>query len=240
VRPYDRLTIIRNRHRVRDLRLFRARVRAYFEQFEYDVQDLPIDWDSVRTARAEIHRMLPRIAQIVRAADLGASTAGSMRSPAARAVEILHDIFSPRYAEGEYQEILDVIDMAIGVYDASRYGALLRTVNPFYYVATALRFLAGLPRGGLVAIGVLRPLGERRRPIDAAGLDAAATRLAGIEGLLDRRFGEMREWQSRLFSEQAGQLTDVAERMDFLERVLAQRVPAQRLKAGDRKASTPA
>jgi hypothetical protein len=125
------LTIIRNRHRARDLRIFRTRVLAYFGLFEYDTENAPVDWDLVRAARADINRMLPRIAQIVQAADLGASTAGSMRSPAARAVEILHDVFGPRYAEGDYQEILDVIDMAVGVYDAGTWGSLLRTVNPF-------------------------------------------------------------------------------------------------------------
>jgi hypothetical protein len=119
-------------------------VRAFRETD--DTENEPVDWDAVQAARADINRMLPRIAQIVQAADLGASTAGSMRSPAARAVEILHDIFSPRYADGDYQEILDVIDMSVGVYDAGKYSALMRTVNPFYYVMTALGFPAGLPR----------------------------------------------------------------------------------------------
>jgi hypothetical protein len=239
MKPYDRLTIIRNRHRARDLRIFRGRVRAYFEHFEYDAEDLPVDWEGARAARAAIHRMLPRVIQIVRAADLGASTAASIRSPAGRAVEILHDIFSDRYANGEYQEILDVIDMAVGVYDAHQYGALMRTFNPFHYVMTALGFLAGLPRRSLIAIGLLRPRSERALPGNVAGMEAALSRLAGAEGLIETRFAEMREWQSRLFAEHAEHLTDIAERMDFVERVLAQPGPVQRLKAGEKKVRTP-
>jgi hypothetical protein len=238
MKPYDRLTIIRNRHRARDLRIFRTRVRAYFQHFEYDAGDLPVDWEGARAARAEIHRRLPRIAQIVQAADLGASAAASTRSPAGRAVEILHDIFSARYAEGEYQEVLDVIDMAVGVYDAHQYGALVRTVNPFHYVLTALGFLAGLPRRALIAIGFARPRSGRGRPGDVAG-EAALSRLAGTEALIETRFAEMREWQSRLFAENADHLTDLAERMDFVERVLAQPSPVQRLKAGEKKVRTP-
>ena len=233
VRPYDRLTIIRNRHRARDLRIFRTRVLAYFGLFEYDTENAPVDWDLVRAARADINRMLPRIAQIVQAADLGASTAASMRSPAARAVEILHDVFGPRYAEGDYQEILDVIDMAVGVYDASTWGSLLRTVNPFHYLATALGFLAGLPRRALVAIGLLRPRSAGSRLDGPTGSEAALSRL------IDSRFAEMREWQSRQFAENADHLTDLAERMDFVERVVAQGSPVQRLKPGGKKASTP-
>jgi hypothetical protein len=237
--PHDRLTIIRNRTRVRDLRTFRERVRTYFEQSEYDTPDTPVDWEGVRAARAGIHRMLPRIVQIVQAADLDVTTVALPRSAAGRALEILHGIFSDRYAHGEYQEILDVIDMTVGVYDATRYGALLRTVNPFHYLGAALRYLAGLPFRTLVAFGLVRPRSAPNRPASVTGLDAAVARLADTEGLIERRFADMREWQSRLFAESASQLTDLAERMDFVERVLAQPNTMQRLKAGDPKVRTP-
>jgi hypothetical protein len=57
--------------------------------------------------------------------------------------------------------------------------------------------------------------------------------------LIETRFAEMREWQSRLFAENADHLTDLGERLDFLERVLAQQSPVQRLKPGEKKAVTP-
>jgi len=71
MKPYDRVTILRNRHRARDLRIFRARVQGYFEQLAYETENQPADWESLRAARAEINRMLPRVIQIVQAADLG-------------------------------------------------------------------------------------------------------------------------------------------------------------------------
>lgn len=224
MKPYDRLTILRNRFRARDVRNFRGRVRAYFEQFEYDAEGLPVDWEGVQATRAEINRMLPRIAQIVEAADLE--------------TEMLHNIFSSRYAQGAHQEILDVTDMAIGVYDASRFAALARTFNPFHYVLTALGFLAGLPRRALVAMGLFRPRSPRR-PDDLARVESVLSRLAGIDELIETRFADMREWQSRLFAESADRVADLAERMDFLERVLAQQRPVQQLKPGEKKAATP-
>ncbi len=232
--PYDRLTIFRNRHRVRELRIFRARVQAYFEQFEYD-DGLPIDWEGARDARAEINRLLPRIVQVVRAADLGSS----MRNPAGRAVEILETIFSARHSHGAHQEILDVIDMAIGVYEANRYGAMMRTVNPFHYVMSAFGFIAGLPRRAFIAIGFLSPRTTRVRPDDVAGLETALARLAATEELIETRFAELRQWQAQLFSENAHQLTDVAERMDFVERVLGQQPHVPRLEARAKKVVTP-
>ncbi len=239
MKRYDRLTILRNRHRARQLRIFRGRVQAYFEQLEYDAEGLPVDWDGVRAARAEINRMLPWVVQIVQAADLGATPIASMRNPAGRAVEILHDMFSDRYSQGAYQEILDVIDMAEGVYDATQYTALMRTFNPFHYLMTALGFVAGLPRRALLATGLLRLRSARIRPDDVARFEAALSRLAGTEELIETRFAEMRQWQSRLFAENADQLTDVAERMDFVERVLAQHTPGQRIEAGEKKVATP-
>jgi hypothetical protein len=239
MKPHDRLTVFRNRVRARDLRLFRGRIQAYFDQFEYDAEGLPVDWEGSRAARAEINRMLPRVMQIVEAADLGASSGGSARHPAGRAGEILQGIFRPGHAQEGCQEILDVIDMAIGVYDASQYSALLRTFNPFYYVLTALGFLAGLPRRALVAIGLVRPHASRIRPEDLTRLQAALSRLAGTEELIETRFAEMRELQSRLFQEHGDLVTDLAERMDFMERVLAQQSPPERLKLSEKKAITP-
>jgi hypothetical protein len=240
MQPYDRVTILRNRVRARDLRIFRARVQRYFELLEDETEGQPGDPDGLRAARAEINRMLPRVIQIVEAADLGGSAPASARSPAGRAVEILHDIFSSRYGPGAYQEILDVIDMALGVYDANLYAALARTVNPFHYLMAALGFAGGLPRRALVAIGVLSPRAARIRPADLERLEAALSRLAGTEELVEARFAEMREWQSRLSADSAAQVMDLAERMDFLERVLAQQQPVQQLKPGEKKKATPA
>ena len=45
MKPYNKLTIVRNRHRARDLRRFRELVETYFEQAAYVTDDLPVDWD---------------------------------------------------------------------------------------------------------------------------------------------------------------------------------------------------
>jgi hypothetical protein len=210
MKSYDRVTILRNVFRARDLRLFRERVQDYFDQLEHE--------EDTRATRAEINRMLPRILEIVQAADLA--------GPAPRAVETLHHIFSDRYSPGAPEEILDVIDMAVGVYDANRFAALARTVNPLHYVGAILGFVAGLPRRALVAFGLLRPRSAKASP------DATAD-------LIESRFAEMREWQSGRFAENADQLTDMAERIDFLERVLAQQPPRPQLRAGDKQKVTP-
>jgi hypothetical protein len=237
MKPYDKLTIVRNRHRVRDLRRFRERVEAYFEQAEYVADDLPVDWEGARAARSQINQMLPRVIQVVHAAGLDAPTANTTDpSPTVADVKVLRNIFSVRYADGAEQEILDVIDMALGVYEASRFNALARTVNPFHYAATALGFVASLPRRLFTALGLLplRPRVPRIGAQDVARLEAVASRLAGAEELIERRFAEMRDRQAQQFAENNRELAELAERIDFAERVLAQQRPINSLQSPDK------
>jgi hypothetical protein len=96
--PYDKLTIVRNRHRARDLRRFRELVETYFERGEYGPDDMPVDWDGMRAARAQINQMLPRLLQIVHAAKLDARTADATDpGPTVADVRVLRNIFSVRW-----------------------------------------------------------------------------------------------------------------------------------------------
>ncbi len=223
MKHYDRLTILRNRHRVRDLRVFRELVVAYYERSEYDADDLQMDWEGAQAARAQINRMLPRIADVVEAARIGTAAATGNPGIAVGKPDALQHIFTDRYVSTGGQEVLDIIDMTIGVYEASRFGALARTVNPLYYVGTLLGFVFGLPKQFFNALGFGRPSHlPRIQAEDVKRLEAAAARLAETEDLIEMRFSELRERQARQVAEHAQQLTELAERLDFAERVLTQ------------------
>lgn len=234
MKPYDKLTIVRNRHRARDLRRFRELVETYFERAEYVTDDLPVDWEGARAARSQINQMLPRVIQIVHAARLGAPPGDSTDpGPGIADVEVLRNIFSARYADGAEQEILDLIDMALGVYEANRFNALARTFNPLHYTVALLGYVASLPRRMFTAIGLWprRSRAVRIRPEDIARLEAVAARLANAEDSIERRFADMRDRQAQQFAENARQLDELAERVDFAERVLAQQRPPNRLES---------
>ena len=64
-------------------------------------------------------------------------------------------------------------------------------------------------------------------------LEAVAARLANVEELIEMRFTEMRGRQAHEFTENAHLLEELAERLDFAERVLAQQPPVKRLEAPD-------
>ena len=237
MKPYDKLTIVRNRHRARDLRRFRELVETYFERAEYYADGQPVDWEGAQAARSQINQMLPRVIQIVHATGLHAPTASTTDpGPTVADVKILRNIFGARDADGTEQEILDVIDMALGVYEASRFTALARTVNPFHYALTALAFVASLPRRGLTALGLWprRPRAPRMRAEDVTRLEAVASRLGNAEELIEMRFAEMRDRQTQQFAENSRELAELAERVDFAERVLAQQRPINALELPDK------
>lgn len=241
--PSDNITFLRNRHRARDLRRFRVMVETYFERAEYVADDLPVDWEGARAARSQINQMLPRVIQIVHAAGLDARTAPTTGpGPMVADVEILRNIFSSRYADGAEQEILDVIDMALGVYEASRFNAMLRSINPLHYAVSLLGFVARIPRRALRALGLWpeRSFVPRMRPEDITRLEKVASRFADAEKLIETRFAEMRERQAQQFADSAGQLAELAERLDFTERILAQQRPINQLEPpGEKDVATP-
>ena len=235
MKRHDQITIIRNLHRVRELRLFREAVETYFERSERDVNDVPMDWQGAQAARSRINQMLPRIIDVVRAAGLG-SLAGTAASTdpgvALGRVEVLQRIFSARLGDGLDQEIFDVLDMAVGVYEGDRFAAMLRTINPLYYAGTALAFLARVPRRILAALGVrFSPRGSRLGEADLARLESVAARLTEAEELIDTRLAAVLDRQALRHAEFTRELTELAERLDFAERMLPRQEQPKRLGA---------
>ena len=235
MKPHDQLTFIRNRHRARELRLFRELVETYFVRSERDVNDVQMDWEGAQAARSRINQMLPRVMQIVRAAGVGGSLRGAMTTdpgPSLGRVEVLLRIFSTGYGDGLEQEILDVIDMALGVYEGDRFMALARTVNPLHYAAMILGFLARAPRRFFTSIGLWsRSRSSGLGAADVARLEAVADRLADVENLIDTRLAAVQDRQAMRHSEYSRQVAELAERLDFAERVLARQRPLERLEA---------
>lgn len=244
LKPHDKLTLIRNRHRARELRLFRDLVEAYFDRSQRDTDDVPLDWEGARAARSRINQMLPRIIQIVRAAGLGGSaTVPGATDPGLSLgrVDVIPRIFSAREGDGLDQEIVDVIDMALGVYEADRLPALIRTVNPIHYAATALGFLARGPRRLLAGLGFRgRQQTSGLGAVDIPRLEQMATRLDHVEESMEDRLAGAQDRQALRLAEYQRQLSELAERLDFTERVLAQRAPQEQLPPPSRQEiSTP-
>lgn len=236
---YDKLTIIRNRQRVRELVRFREVVERFFEKSEYVADDQPLDWEGARAARAQINRMLPRVIQIVSAGGLGSHSDGL--GPKNAGIDAIRNIFDARDTVRAEEEILDLVDMATGVYQANRFSALWRTINPLHYTGVVLEFVLGLPRKGLTAMGVVGKSAATTPLLQAeyvTRLDAIATRLADGQDSIETRLVEMGNRQEQRLSENSDQLANLSERLEFAERMMTQlQKPAGA--AGDEEVATP-
>jgi hypothetical protein len=244
MKPHDQLTFIRNRHRARELRDFRELVESYFVRSQRDENGIPFDWEGAQAARSRINQMLARILGVVRAAGIGGPAAPGMTTDPGillARVEVLTQIFNPRYGDGLEQEIFDLIDMALGVYESGRFAALGRTVNPLHYAGAALAFLTRAPRRILSTIFLgRRPSVARLGPVELQRLEAVAARLADAEDLIDSRLAAAQDRQALRYADQGRQLAELAERLDFAERVLARHGTAERLaKPEESDAPTP-
>lgn len=225
--PYNKITIVRNRHRVRDLHVFREFVQAYFERPEYDTDGLQVEWDNRQATRAQINQMLPRVVQVVNAAGLGAAATVTNPGVGVGNPDAVQNIFTARYANTDGQEILDVLDMAIGVYEGGRFAAMARTANPFFYAARILGFVIGLPRMFFATLG-FPSFRSRPANIEEKGvvrLEAVTSRLAQAEELIEMRIAEIHERYGHQLAQSADQIAELAERLDFAERMLTQQRP---------------
>ena len=220
--PATELTIIRNLYRSRELREFRKWVEVWFERSDRDPDDIVFDAEGARTARSQINRMLPRILGIVRAAGIGSVALRDTSTDPGQILgrlDVLHRIFNARPGDGVDQQIYDLIDMAIGVYDGDKPVALVRSINPLYYAGRILSWFGRGPRRFFAALG----FGRRATLDDArlARLEDIAARLAETEDLIDQRFAALQDHQGRQRASQAAQIAELAERLDFVERVIA-------------------
>lgn len=225
LKPLHQLTLIRNRQRVRELWQFRDMVDAWFARSERDEHDMPVDWEGAQAVRSRINQALPRILQIVQAAGIGRSLRiDTHTDPGLRIgrIDVLERIFSASYSNGLDQEIFDVIDMALGMYEADRFGAAMRTVNPLHYAGALLGFIGRVPRRFVRALGFGR--GSRvasLSPADLARLEMVAARLADAEDLIDSRLATALDRQAQRHADYSRQLGELADRLDFAERLLA-------------------
>jgi hypothetical protein len=89
-----------------------------------------------------------------------------------------------------------------------------------------------LPRRLLAALG-LWPGPRRSRPGagDPADLESVVARLAEAEELIDTRLTAVQDRQALRHAEYSRQLAELAERLDFAERVLSLQPPLKRIEA---------
>lgn len=147
---YKRITIWDNKKRIELLNNFKELVIAYFENIEYPAYSLGeySENDEARKIRSEINMIMDKIHSVVILAG-GSLTVFQAPPPAiggiAGNIDLLHNIFNLYRFQIPEQQLLDHIEIAIGIYKNDTINALLRTYNPFFWLGLILEYIVRLP-----------------------------------------------------------------------------------------------
>lgn len=146
---YKKITIWENRNRTKLLIEFRSLVVTYFKNmhikgFFFDV----VENKKARQVRIEINMILDKIYSFILLAGVNPTmpyypppVVGGL----ARNIDMILNIFDLHRYQIKPQQLLNLIERSIGIYENDRLNALLRTVNPFFWLGLILDYIVSLP-----------------------------------------------------------------------------------------------
>ena len=155
MRYYTKILIWENKRRLNKLREFRPLMIRYFNNSQVGFGGGRVEESAAKEARREINLLRGEIHSII--LNSGIDPSFSWTPPAAvgddeTEIDLIEDIFNLDQFDIGPNNLLDLIDRAIGKYDANRKSAFVRTFNPFFYLGLVLDTISDLP---FIAIGIL-------------------------------------------------------------------------------------
>lgn len=147
---YKKITIWENRKRTELLVAFRNLVDTYFTNLE-DYSHLGLDPhenEKAKKARREINMILDKMHSVIILAGVSPTIYYSP-PPAigglAGTIDLIYNIFNLHHFEIKPENLLDLIDRAVGIYENDRLNAWLRTINPLFWLGLILDYIVSLP-----------------------------------------------------------------------------------------------
>ena len=165
MRYYTKILIWENKRWLNKLREFRPLMIRYFNNSRVGFGGGRVEESAAKEARREINRLRDEIHSII--LNSGIDPSFSWTPPAAvgddeTEIDLIEDIFNLDQFDIGPNNLLDLIDRAIGKYDSNRKSAFIRTFNPFFYLGLVLDTISDLP---FIAIGIF---GFNRQKIKAS------------------------------------------------------------------------
>ncbi len=148
---YKKITIWENNSRSKLLQDFKDLVITYFNNLEYPRYGGGFEFtekEEAKEARSKINKILDKTYSIMILA--GVSLTVFQAPPPAIGgiacdIDILHNIFNLHRFQIPHEELLDHLERAIGIYKNDRNNAILRTINPFFWIASVIDYFVSLP-----------------------------------------------------------------------------------------------
>ena len=155
MRYYTKILIWESKRRLNKLKAFRSLMIRYFNNSRVGFGGGRVEDSAAKEARREINLLRDEIHSII--LNSGIDPSFSWTPPAAvgddeTEIDLIEDIFNLDQFDIGPNNLLDLIDRAIGKYDSNRKSAFIRTFNPFFYLGLVLDTISDLP---FIAIGIL-------------------------------------------------------------------------------------
>ena len=155
MRYYTKILIWESKRRLNKLKAFRSLMIRYFNNSRVGFGGGRVEESAAKEARREINLLRDKIHSII--LNSGIDPSFSWTPPAAvgddeTEIDLIEDIFNLDQFDIGPNNLLDLIDRAIGKYDSNRKSAFIRTFNPFFYLGLVLDTISDLP---FIAIGIL-------------------------------------------------------------------------------------
>ncbi len=155
MRHYTKILIEENKRRLNKLREFRSLMIRYFNHSRVGFGGGRVEESAAKEARREINRLKEEIHSII--LNSGIDPGFSWTPPSAvggdeTKIDLIEDIFNLDQFDIGPNNVLYLIDRAIGKYEANRRSAFVRTFNPFFYLGWVLNAITDLP---FIIVGIL-------------------------------------------------------------------------------------
>ena len=165
MRHYTRILVWENKRRSNKLREFRSLIIRYFNNSRVGFGGGRVEQSAAKEARREINRLREEIHSII--LNSGIEPVFSWTPPSAVGgdetnIDLIEDIFDLDQFDIGPNNVLGLIDRAIGEYESNRKSASVRTFNPFFYLGRVLDTVSDLP---FIVIGIF---GVNRQKIKAS------------------------------------------------------------------------
>lgn len=136
-------------NRISALKRFGKALEAYISHSQvHNMISIPKDAEG-EEARERVNRLLPKVSKFVRESGCSTSIVYTpppiVGGPILPNVDLLTNIFQLSRFDVSYYAIFDFVQRAIGYYNDEAPKALIRTLNPFWWLAQIVAFLISVP-----------------------------------------------------------------------------------------------
>lgn len=146
---YKRILPWENNRRLNKLAEFRALVIQYFNNSRAEwMADERIEEPEAEKTRVKINRIMDETHETILYSGVNPSiryTPPAVVGGYIQNIDLVQNVFHLHRFQITANNLLDFIDRSIGIYESNKRPALLRAINPFFYIGLAFDLVARIP-----------------------------------------------------------------------------------------------